>query len=51
MSLACPTDVSVKRKLIHNTTELIHLHALRNERKESRRGAGGKWKFPGLLGS
>ncbi|XP_039738233.1 putative tubulin polyglutamylase TTLL2 [Pteropus medius] len=32
LSLDCSADVSVKRKLIHDTIELIYLHGLRNER-------------------
>lgn len=30
----CSADVSVTRKLIHNTTELISLHGLRRDRRE-----------------
>ncbi|XP_004401616.1 PREDICTED: LOW QUALITY PROTEIN: probable tubulin polyglutamylase TTLL2 [Odobenus rosmarus divergens] len=36
LSVDCSADVSVKRRLIHDTTELIYLQGLRNERTESR---------------
>ena len=35
-------DVSVKRKRIHDATELIYLQGLRNERTEWREGAKGR---------
>uniref|UniRef100_A0A8C6CVY4 Tubulin tyrosine ligase like 2 n=1 Tax=Moschus moschiferus TaxID=68415 RepID=A0A8C6CVY4_MOSMO len=41
LSLDCSADVSVKRRLIHDTIELLHLHGLRNERKEGCRAANG----------
>ena len=41
LSLDCSADVSVKRRLIHDTIELMHLHSLRNERKESCSAANG----------
>ncbi|XP_061284533.1 probable tubulin polyglutamylase TTLL2 isoform X1 [Bos javanicus] len=45
LSLDCSADVSVKRRLIHDTIELMHLHSLRNERKESCSAANGS---PGI---
>lgn len=41
LSVDCLADVSVKRKLIRDTTELIYLQGLRNERTECRDGAKG----------
>uniref|UniRef100_A0A8D2B5M9 Tubulin tyrosine ligase like 2 n=1 Tax=Sciurus vulgaris TaxID=55149 RepID=A0A8D2B5M9_SCIVU len=41
LSLDCSTDVSVKRKLIHDIIELICLNGLRSEGKESRKAASG----------
>uniref|UniRef100_A0A671FGF6 Tubulin tyrosine ligase like 2 n=2 Tax=Rhinolophus ferrumequinum TaxID=59479 RepID=A0A671FGF6_RHIFE len=46
LSLDCSTDVSVKRKLIHDTIELIYLHGLRNERKEHGDHAHGNPSVP-----
>ncbi|XP_058145627.1 probable tubulin polyglutamylase TTLL2 isoform X2 [Dasypus novemcinctus] len=42
LSLGCKADVTVKRKVIHDIVELIHLNGPRNEGKE-----GGN-AFPGL---
>ncbi|XP_006750769.1 probable tubulin polyglutamylase TTLL2 [Leptonychotes weddellii] len=41
LSVDCSADVSVKRKLIHDTIELIYSQGLRNERMECRDGAKG----------
>lgn len=42
LSLDCSADVSVKRKLIHDTIELIYLHGLRNDRNEHGDAADGR---------
>ncbi|XP_034848003.1 probable tubulin polyglutamylase TTLL2 [Mirounga leonina] len=41
LSVDCSADVSVKRKLIHDTIELIYSQGLRNERMECRDSAKG----------
>ncbi|XP_047587989.1 probable tubulin polyglutamylase TTLL2 [Lutra lutra] len=42
LSIDCSADASVKRKLIHDTIELIYLRSPRNERAEWREGAKGR---------
>lgn len=46
LSLDCSTDVSVKRRLIHDVIELTCVAGLRKEGKDCRRAAGGS---PSLL--
>uniref|UniRef100_A0A8C0ZX23 Tubulin polyglutamylase TTLL2 n=1 Tax=Castor canadensis TaxID=51338 RepID=A0A8C0ZX23_CASCN len=41
LSLDCPTDVLVKRKLIHDVIELVYLNGLRNEDKEHGKATNG----------
>ncbi|XP_015850332.1 putative tubulin polyglutamylase TTLL2 isoform X2 [Peromyscus maniculatus bairdii] len=41
LSLDCSTDVSVKRSLVHDVIELIHLNGLRREDKKCNRASPG----------